>query len=135
MTTIAYTGTLKVVTCWCGIAHAIPEELYGFVERQHRDGRPQKNIYCPLGHTWAFAGEGEAARLQRELTDSRRRHAATRDLLDAEERSHSATKGHLTRTKRRIAKGVCPCCHRSFVNVARHMNAKHPEYGTEAAPS
>jgi hypothetical protein len=25
--------------------------------------------------------------------------------------------------------GVCPCCNRTFQQLARHMKAKHPGYG------
>jgi hypothetical protein len=129
--TLTYSGTLVMTTCWCGINHAVPEELFNFMERQHRDGRKQQGIHCPLGHTWTFAGEGEAAKLERELEAARRSRRATQDLLHAEERSHAATRGHLTRTRRRVANGVCPCCGRTFKQLARHMKAKHPEFVEE----
>ena len=29
---------------------------------------------------------------------------------------------------KRIHKGVCPCCNRSFTNLKRHMETKHPEH-------
>jgi hypothetical protein len=128
MSTLTYTGRLVVTTCWCGIRHAVPQELYEMVERQHRDGRKQRDIYCPLGHAWQFSGESEAVVLRRQLAQSQRATQASRDLLRQEERSHSATRGHLTRQKKRIAAGVCPCCHRSFKQLARHMETKHPEY-------
>lgn len=38
------------------------------------------------------------------------------------------TKGVVTRTRNRIANGVCPCCDRSFTNLQRHMASKHPDY-------
>lgn len=31
-------------------------------------------------------------------------------------------------TLRRIAAGVCPCCRRSFTDLARHMSSQHPDY-------
>jgi len=97
-------------------------------ERQHRDGREQVAIYCPLGHTYIIAGKGEAARLREQLEAAQRARQATRDLLAHEQRSHAATRGHLTRTKRRVGHGVCPCCGRTFQQLARHMKAKHPDY-------
>jgi hypothetical protein len=27
-----------------------------------------------------------------------------------------------------VANGVCPCCNRTFQNLARHMAGKHPDY-------
>jgi hypothetical protein len=118
LTTLAYTGRLHVTTCWCGLPHAIPESLYAQAENHGR------SIYCPLGHQWIVKDTFEQ-KLRRE----QQRHEATRDLLAQEERSHAATRGHLTRTKKRVGAGVCPCCHRTFRQLARHMEAKHPDYG------
>lgn len=129
---ITYSGRLTVTTCWCGIPHAVPDELYAYVLRQQRDGRAQTGIHCPLGHTWTFAGEGEAERLAREVERERAVASRLRAEKEAERRSHIATKGHATRLKKRIAAGVCPCCKRSFNDLARHMAGKHPEYPSEA---
>jgi hypothetical protein len=135
MSTLNYTGQLVVTQCWCGVRHAVPSELYEMVERQHRDGKPQTNIYCPLGHSWGFAGTPEIEQVRAELQRSRQATKASRELLHAEERSHAATRGHLTRQKRRAAAGVCPCCHRTFKQLAQHMQTKHPDYiDTEVTP-
>lgn len=63
---------------------------------------------------------------------------ASRELLRHEERSHSTTRGHLTRERKkkeqletRAANGVCPCCHRTFKQLARHMKTKHPDFPGE----
>jgi hypothetical protein len=37
----------------------------------------------------------------------------------------------VTKLKQRVANGVCPCCHRSFVNLHRHMAGQHPDYTKE----
>lgn len=132
MTTLTYTGKLTVLTCWCGMRHAVPEELRDFQLRQHRDGRDVTGIYCPLGHSYVPAGKSEADKLREQLERERQRLTATRDLLAHEERSHAATRGHLTRTKKRVGNGVCPCCGRMFQQLARHMKAKHPGYEAEA---
>jgi hypothetical protein len=34
----------------------------------------------------------------------------------------------MTRIKKRVAAGVCPCCNRSFKDLARHMAGQHPDY-------
>lgn len=132
---LTYCGQLIVVTCWCGMRHAIPTELDNFQDRQHDDGYSQTSIYCPLGHTHIRAGKGEAEKLRERLERESLSLAATRDLLAHEERSHAATRGHLTRTKKRVAHGVCPCCNRTFKQLAAHMKNKHPEYVEEAAAS
>jgi hypothetical protein len=117
MTQMTYSETLTVTHCWCGIALAIPDNLYRVANDEG------KGVYCPLGHSFVY-GNSNAEQLAKE----RQRHQATRDLLRAEERSHAATRGALTKTKKRAAAGVCPCCQRSFQNVARHMKSKHPEF-------
>lgn len=130
--TISFTDKLVVVTCWCGINHAVPNNLRDFQLRQHRDGEPVTSIFCPLGHEHAPAGEGKAAQLQRDLDRANSRSRANLAALETERRSHSATKGQMTKLKKRVGKGVCPCCNRHFTNVERHMATRHPEYHEEA---
>lgn len=131
-TTIAYSGQLVVSTCWCGIRHAVPRELQDMQQRQHRDGRPQTDIYCPLGHAYEIAGEGEVARLQRELEQQRARAGRLAAARDQAEASARAYKGAATRARKRAAAAVCPCCKRSFVQLRRHMATKHPDYDPAA---
>ena len=126
--TLTYSGQLVTTTCWCGIHYAVPSEFYNLVKAEHRDGLRQTDIYCPLGHVWSFAGKGEAEELREKLAAEQRRRMAARDLLAQEERSHAATRGHLTRTKKRVGNGVCPCCNRTFQQLSRHMENKHPDY-------
>lgn len=128
MGTLTYEGTLTVTTCWCGTAHAVPTELYDHQLRQHNNGENVTGIYCPLGHTWIPAGKGEAAKLREKLAAEERRSATLTSKLDQEQASHRSTKGQLTKTKKRIANGVCPCCNRSFVQLARHMKTQHPNF-------
>jgi hypothetical protein len=125
MTSPTYTHELVVTSCWCGIPLAIPEELYLEAKRTGEQG-----VYCPLGHTFVFSDttERELQRTRKALAEERARTRAARDLLAQEERSHAATRGHLTRQKKRSAAGVCPCCNRTFQQLARHMRAKHPAY-------
>jgi hypothetical protein len=128
VTTIAYSGQLVTTTCWCGSAPASPEELYSYMERQHRDGHAQNGIYCPLGHVWSFAGEGEAAKLARRLEQEATRRARAVADRDQAEASARAYKGVATRAKKRAAAATCPCCKRSFVQLRRHLATKHPDY-------
>jgi hypothetical protein len=127
-TTLTYTGRLVVTSCWCGIGVAIPEELYDLA-RRHKD----KTVYCPLGHTFVYSNttEEQLEETKRKLASEQRRRRATAELLNHEERSHAATKGHVTRKRKqleRVVAGVCPCCNRSFADLRRHMQAKHPEF-------
>jgi hypothetical protein len=129
--TLNYTGTIRVVRCWCGIHFGIPSSLWA---ESQRTGH---SVYCPVGHT-VYWGETETDQLREELRQAKvregqaqTRERAVRDQLHSAERSKSALKGVVTRTKRRIGKGVCPCCNRHFANVERHMTSQHPDY-TEA---
>lgn len=109
--------------------HAVPEELHDYQQRAHNDGdKNVQSIYCPLGHGHVPAGKGEA-QLERERRErAEARAQAIQDQLDSEKRSHAASKGQLTKAKKRVGNGVCPCCNRHFVNVERHMATKHPDY-------
>jgi hypothetical protein len=139
--TMEFTDTLVVVTCWCGINHAVPENLRNFQLRQHRNGQTVQSIYCPLGHTHAPAGKGEAEKLREKLereqqlaAEARRRAQAERDLREDTERRLAAQKGATTRARKRAAAAVCPCCNRTFQQLARHLVTKHPDYVPDATP-
>jgi hypothetical protein len=122
--TIVYTGRLVVTSCWCGIHMAIPDDLHSFAVRRG------KTLWCPVGHTFVFNDTvvKELAEAKKRLAREQERTQATRELLTHEEHSHRATRGHLTRQKKRIAGGVCPCCTRTFKDLARHMAGQHPDY-------
>lgn len=130
MSVLTYQGQLVTTNCWCGIHYAVPSEFFEMIKSQHRDGVRQTAIYCPLGHTWEFSGKGEAELLQERLDAERARSAriaADRDQIQA---SLSATKGQVTKLKKRVAAGVCPCCGRTFQQLSRHMANKHPDYAS-----
>lgn len=122
--------TLTTLDCGvCGIPFAMPTTMYDECQRNHR-----QNFYCPNGHSLAFHGKTEAEKLRERLKRVESAHTSVRDQLEASERSNAALKGVVTRTKKRVGNGVCPCCSRSFANVARHMANQHPDYaeGTTA---
>jgi hypothetical protein len=125
MATITYIGQLVTTSCWCGIHLAVPSDLYA-------TARQKKNfsVFCPVGHEFVYGdtAEEEVARARSEVAAARKREEATRSLLRHEERSHAATRGHVTRKKKelnRVKAGTCPCCTRHFVNLERHMETKH----------
>lgn len=132
--TLTFVGELTVVTCWCGMRHAVPSELRNFQRREFDEGREVPSIYCPLGHQYQPVGEGMAAKLERRLKreqDERARVTAEREQAEASARSY---KGAATKARKRSAAALCPCCNRSFVQLRRHMASKHPEFdATNAA--
>lgn len=50
---------------------------------------------------------------------------------EAAQHQSRAFKGVVTKLKKRAANGVCPCCNRTFVDLARHMAGKHPTFLAE----
>ncbi len=118
---LTWTGRLVVTTCWCGIGHAIPEELYDEAQHNHA-----KTVYCPLGHGWVVAGETEAQELARQLKRERDRLAAVTASRDQIAASLRTTKGVVTKMRKRAITGTCAFCQRHFTNVERHMATKHP---------
>lgn len=123
--TLTYTGELVITSCWCGIHLAIPEDLYNFAVRHKGHA-----VSCPLGHTFIYKNtlQEQNEQLRQQLDDARTRLTHARDERDFERRRVIAYKGVLGKTKKRIAAGVCPCCTRTFQNLARHMRAQHPDY-------
>jgi hypothetical protein len=132
--TLAYTGQLVIVTCWCGINHAIPSDLNAWANASAKNA-----VHCPLGHEWVRR-ESEAAKVRRQLERERERATLLRSRVDQERArgDHEAArargyKGALTKVKKRVGNGVCPCCQRSFPDLAAHMAGQHPDYADGAA--
>ena len=46
----------------------------------------------------------------------------------SEKRVKTRYKNERNAILQRVAEGVCNCCNRKFVNVARHMKTKHPAF-------
>lgn len=130
MSTQAYIGTLVVETCCnCGVRFGIDQEHNAELLRT------RKFFFCPNGHEQYYAGESDksrAERLARDLQAARDREATLRAQNQKHWRLQRAAEGKARALKKRIGAGVCPCCTRSFENLARHMQTKHPAYGAAA---
>lgn len=126
--TTTFTGRLTVLDCpACGVLFGITGE---YEQRRRADTR---NFFCPNGHTMSWH-ESEADRLRKQLVQAQREAANRSEDLSIERASHAATKGQLTKAKKRIANGMCPCCNRSFVQLQRHMASQHPDYVATEPP-
>lgn len=116
----------------CGVAYAIPQTMYQY--GKERPGENGFHWYCPNGHYLHVNGRPDSERvkeLEQKLEWSQNHSRAISDQLRASERSKAAIKGVLTRTKKRVGNGVCPCCNRTFQNLHDHMKTKHPHYVDE----
>lgn len=122
----ATTGII-LTHCWCGIPVGVPAPLY-----QYAKDHSQQPIYCPLGHTFVFS-DAQDKEMQR-VKDRNARLVAANDQLIAQEKAQRAAKTRFKnerdRERTRARGGVCPVpgCGRTFKQLARHMDAKHPDY-------
>lgn len=127
---------LEIRVCpTCGITYALPERVVQ--DRRERGG----NWYCPNGHSLSFT-ETEADRLRKEARRLetklaaektnvewwRKRTDEARKETEHQEARANGYKGALTKVKKRVGNGVCPCCNRSFADLGRHMETKHPAF-------
>lgn len=118
----------------CGITFGFPKAV--------RDTRLQdlKTWYCPNGHPRVFnAGHTEADKLRRERDRLKQSVAYQLDCTrraeeEAEHQKRRANgyKGHAARITKRAKAGVCPCCNRTFAQLARHMATQHPTFTPDA---
>lgn len=125
---------IHIIECaGCSVDFGIGDD---FMRRRRDD---HQTFYCPNGcwnhYPGPSAAEKEQKRLARELEAARslaqRESSRRRDAEQTARRKDyeaRAAKGQLTKTKKRVAAGVCPCCNRSFANLAQHMAGQHPDY-------
>lgn len=114
---IAVTVELTQFSCGeCGGTYAINER---YRQQKHDKGGGWTCPYCKCN--WGYFGETEAQKNARLLKEERERHQRTLALKNEVEAERD-------RLKRRVAHGTCPCCKRTFRQLARHMQAKHPGF-------
>jgi hypothetical protein len=109
--------------CSCGVSFAITEDLH---IRRRCDGGV---FWCPNGHQQQFT-ESEIERLRKLLERTASELRAEKCVTMAEKQAREIAENAAARAQRklkRVHKGVCPCCKRSFTNLARHMAIKHPD--------
>jgi hypothetical protein len=109
----------------------------GTYETYLRNGQ---TFSCPHGHKQMFAkGKTDAQKLQEQLDEERRQRVAqwaddariAREEAEHQRRRANGYKGHATRITKRAKAGVCPCCNRTFTQLARHMATQHPQFTPE----
>ncbi len=119
---------MDALTCYkCGIVFGVPS--HWLASRREDKGQ----FFCPNGHGQAFV-ESTADVLRRERDRLRQQISQKDDEIEwqREQRAMAdrrviAAKGQITRLKKRAKAGVCPCCNRTFANMAAHMKTCHPD--------
>ena len=123
-----FSHEFKLITCChgtCGITFAVPNWWEQGKRQTHSD------FYCPNGHIQSFSGESDLEKVQRERDIARQQVArAEQESVEANARAALAQK-QKRRLEKRASAGACPCCQRSFSNMANHMRNKHPEFVAE----
>lgn len=116
----------------CNVTIYLPDDLISKLRDNH------KTFYCYNGHTNYFPQQSDTEKLKADLEkmtgfrdNANKRLEWKEQELKQEKASKIALKGVVTRTKNRVKNGVCPCCNRSFVNLAQHMAGQHPNYGNK----
>lgn len=147
MTTILRGATMtvqvKLITetcCNCGMLYAMTEAFQS--EKIEARGSRDETFYCPAGHAQSYTGKTAAQKLREQLeTERQARQRAEqriaqrddevreqRDRAEHERRRANGYKGHATKMTKRIKAGTCPCCNRTFKQLAAHMANKHPTF-------
>lgn len=112
----------------CGIVWGLPE---WFLKERREDGRGWQ---CPNGHSFVYnKGRSKKQLLEDELRRTKDRLAVANAGRDQAEASLRATRGVVTKQRKKLEKvvaGVCPVdgCKRHFKDLRRHISTKHPEY-------
>jgi hypothetical protein len=96
-------------------------------------------FFCLWGHGQVFRpGKTDLEKMQEELDAitrqrdrARQENARLAEDVAAAERRARAAKGQATKLRKRAAAGVCPCCNRTFQQLASHMAEKHPGFISE----
>ena len=106
----------------CGVVFAWPQQLKDELLRTRRDW------YCPNGHVRHFIVETEEERLRKRVHQIELENTRLANEVETKEKTLAKALREQKRMKTRVAAGVCPCCNRTFQQLARHMKTKHPEH-------
>ena len=117
--------TFEPTHCECGVQFALTQSMYRHLKRSH------DWFYCPNGCHIHYSGESIEKRLERKLERVKSENHGLHYRLDYANRSRAALRGQVTKIKRRISKGICPCCRRNFANLKQHMEGQHPNWREE----
>jgi hypothetical protein len=109
--------TVQETCIVCGIYYWVTSEFYSSIRRN------KSEFFCPNGHGQAYL-KSEADKLRELLNEERRKASQIQFELITTERK-------VKRLEKRAKNGICPCCHRQFVQMTRHMKTQHPEFAME----
>lgn len=104
----------------CGTPFSMPEKIY---QSCYEDGG---FFSCPLGHSRGWNKGNKVVR--REHADLERKLSEQMRIATKQAERAAKAEQEIKKMKKRASAGVCPCCNRTFQQLARHMKLKHPEH-------
>lgn len=124
MNTLVKSLELTETVCGkCGGIYAITESFRADCERNSPRG-----WHCPYcGCAWGYWGKSEANKLREQLARERATHDQTKAELKTVEHRRSAQLAATTKLRARSAAGCCGFCNRTFADLRKHVESKHPE--------
>ena len=133
MTVLICTTNFSSVECSnCHMLFALTQQTKDDYQETH------ETFYCPKGHRQWYPSKSNTEKLQEKLAVVVRdrnywegQHGKEVRLHNATEARRRAQKGVVTKLKKRAVNGICPCCSRTFVNLKRHMENKHPDFSKD----
>ena len=126
MDTITRSVDLTTIHCGqCGGTYAISEV---YREEKWMNGGFWNCPYCRVG--WGYV-ESENKRLRDRLAREQHHREQAEEEARQQKRFTAAARGQVTKLKNRVGRGVCPCCNRTFQNLADHMAGQHPDWAPE----
>jgi len=113
---------LEPIFCYkCGVCFGMTDDMDNMRQRD------KDTFYCPNGHGQVYSGKSFEAELSQAHSALRRAELEKSRL--ANDNMTLAKKNRSL--KQRAVGGMCPCCKRSFVGLARHMKSKHPDFAAK----
>jgi hypothetical protein len=119
---------VEIQCCVCAVYFGIERGQYDTLKGHGT------SFHCPNGHKQSFT-DSELTKARRERDRLAQRLAERDDELrkkDVQLKSARTqfknAKGAIITMQTRAKHGVCPCCHRTFKQLAAHMQSKHPDF-------
>lgn len=119
---VNYNLSLTVIECGtCGITYGVPE---GWRKEREQTHTP---FSCPNGCRRVYLAKSQLdlAREETRMVQAKLNEAQHARLV--KEREYDKLVRQHGQLERRVSNGTCPCCSRSFPNLAKHMQSKHPD--------
>lgn len=105
----------------CGIPFFVPTKW------KNNKVEQKGSFSCPNGCGRQFCGETKEEKLKREMLQLKQLHEDHNQKLIDKWLDEKKKANDLQKQLKRVHKGVCPCCNRSFQNLKKHIETKHPE--------